>query len=181
MHWEHWLSWEHWGEQESPLDSRRPHWPASQRNGTNEGLIHWHTQTEDVAFQWYILHCISLGKSIKASKIIVKQLIEDSLILALDCYIQIPLVQSIHTSVLALHRATRPRNRSYTSPARGTGKNFMGSLWNATPRVSIKFKQLKANATEYEHSVHKLLTRWKYLHLLFHENDVDNIFLHSEP
>lgn len=48
MHWEHWVSWEHWGEQESPLDSRRPHWPASQRNGTNEGLIHWHTETEHV-------------------------------------------------------------------------------------------------------------------------------------
>lgn len=51
MHWEHWVSWEHWGEQESPPDSRRPHWPASQRNGMNEGLIHYHRETEDIVIE----------------------------------------------------------------------------------------------------------------------------------
>lgn len=41
MHWEHWVSWEHCGVQESPLESSRPHWPASHCRGRNDGLMHW--------------------------------------------------------------------------------------------------------------------------------------------
>lgn len=40
MHWEHWVSCEHCGVQESPPERRRPHWPASHRRGTKDGLKH---------------------------------------------------------------------------------------------------------------------------------------------
>lgn len=59
MHWEHWVSCEHCGVQESPPESRRPHWPASHRRGTKDGLMHYRNRN----ISW---KCKTKNKGIKA-------------------------------------------------------------------------------------------------------------------